>query len=315
MDFTEAQTGRGRLDTHFSYINIILRSYVEDGHNIDLEEDIVRALSYRGGLSGTTVVLVEASDLTGKTLHKSFHCNGIGSRETHEIVWKEDSVNVFASSNITSPISVHKTHLDKFITNELCAIVEYRFTSSKLPLVLSVKSPKNPSPKAASISSKANTYVRALTNAGICDKISGMVIIATEIERPQFYSTAWAVYPGNTTEKLCEEVLEKLRLLYNRGNIDKKRKISADRALRILIDELIYDDWEQRVIISVPRIKAFFALTPSKQKNAIEYMVHNKEIDQYKELVQNIEEDEINMECIDNAASLQDLDTKIYEED
>ena len=78
--YTEAQTGRGRLDTHFSYINIMLKSYVEDGHNIDLEEDIVKALSYRGGIAGTTVVLVDASDLTGTTLQKSFHCKGIGSR-------------------------------------------------------------------------------------------------------------------------------------------------------------------------------------------------------------------------------------------
>ena len=42
--FTEAQTGRGRLDTHFSYINIMLRPYVEDGFNIDIEEDIYKAL-------------------------------------------------------------------------------------------------------------------------------------------------------------------------------------------------------------------------------------------------------------------------------
>ena len=313
--FTEAQTGRGRLDTHFSYINIMLRSYVEDGHNIDLEEDIVKALSYRGGLAGTTVVLVDASDLTGKTLHKSFHCNGIGSRETHEIVWKGDIINVFASSNVTAPISVHKTHLEKFIKNELCATVEFEFTSSKSPLVLSVKSSHNRTQNSASISSKAQTYVRALTNAGIGDNEFQNVVIATEVDTPQFYSKPWAVYPGNTTEKLCEEVLAKLRFLYDIGNVDKKRKISADRALRILIDELIYDDWEQRVIISVPRIKAFFALTPSKQKDVLENTSPNKDIDQYKQLVQNIEEEEINMECIDNADSLQDLDTISYEEE
>ena len=78
--YTEAQTGRGRLDNHFSYINIMLKSYIEEGHNIDLEEDIVNALSYRGGIEGTNVGLVNASDLTGPTLHKRFHCKGIGSR-------------------------------------------------------------------------------------------------------------------------------------------------------------------------------------------------------------------------------------------
>ena len=193
--------------------------------------------------------------------------------------------------------------------------MEYEFTSSKSPLVLSVKSSHNCTQNSASISSKAQTYVRALTNAGIGDNEFQNVVIATEVDTPQFYSKPWSVYPGNTTEKLCEELLGKLRFLYDIGNVDKKRKISADRALRILIDELIYDDWEQRVIISVPRIKAFFALTPFKQKEFLENTSPNKDIDQYKQLVQNIEEEEINMESIDNADSLQDLDTISYEEE
>ena len=65
----------------------------------------------------------------------------------------------------------------------------------------------------------------------------------------------------------------KLSDLYQLGHVDKKRKISADRALRILIEELIYDDWEQQVVISVPRIKAFFSLSPAKQKMLQEFHV------------------------------------------
>jgi hypothetical protein len=61
--FTDAQTGCGRLDTHFSYVNIVLKSYVEDGNDIDMEEDICKALLYHDGLSGTTVVLVDGSRL------------------------------------------------------------------------------------------------------------------------------------------------------------------------------------------------------------------------------------------------------------
>ena len=38
--FTETQTGRGRLDTHFSYLNLILKVFVEDGNNVMLEEHI-----------------------------------------------------------------------------------------------------------------------------------------------------------------------------------------------------------------------------------------------------------------------------------
>ena len=79
-----------------------------------------------------------------------------------------------------------------------------------------------------------------------------------EVESPDLFLNSWAVYPGNTTEKLCEEVLVKLSQLYNIGHIDKKRKISPDRSLNILIDEIISADWAQKLIISVPRINDFF---------------------------------------------------------
>ena len=137
--YTEAQTGRGRLDTHFSYINIMLKSYIEDGFNIDLEEDIVKALSHRGGIAGTTVVLVDGSDLTGPTLNKCFHCNGIGSCETHEIVWKEEQVEIVASSGITSPVTVAKKRLERYKKNTLCLPVDAEYTSTKPPLVIPVE--------------------------------------------------------------------------------------------------------------------------------------------------------------------------------
>ena len=64
--YTEAQTGRGRLDTHFSYINLILKSFVEDGNEILLEENILQAITFNGGISGTTVVVIDCSRLSSK---------------------------------------------------------------------------------------------------------------------------------------------------------------------------------------------------------------------------------------------------------
>eukprot|EP00957_Ditylum_brightwellii_P203889 15336682-Ditylum_brightwellii.AAC.1 len=52
--YTEAQTGRGRLDTHFSYMNLKIKSFLEDGNDVLVEKDIIRALSFQGGVAGTT---------------------------------------------------------------------------------------------------------------------------------------------------------------------------------------------------------------------------------------------------------------------
>ena len=90
--YTEAQTGRGRLDTHFSYLNIMLKSYIENAGEIVVESDVVKAFSERDGIAGTSIFLVDASKLEGpiintpfiKKLNKPDTCNAFGVRGTHE---------------------------------------------------------------------------------------------------------------------------------------------------------------------------------------------------------------------------------------
>ena len=84
--FTEAQTGRGRLDTHFSYINLVLKAFVEDGNDVVLEDHILEALSFRGGIAGTAVLLYNCSNLPSKTLEKKYKSAKVSSRATHEII-------------------------------------------------------------------------------------------------------------------------------------------------------------------------------------------------------------------------------------
>ena len=69
--FTEAQTRRGRLDTHFLYINLVLKAYIEDGNDVILEDYIIDALSFCGGIADTTVLLYNCSNLSSKILEKS----------------------------------------------------------------------------------------------------------------------------------------------------------------------------------------------------------------------------------------------------
>ena len=69
--FTEAQTGKNKLDTHFSYLNIKLKSYVEDEHAITIEEDVVKGISSSDDVQGTTVILVDTSMIcTQKYINK-----------------------------------------------------------------------------------------------------------------------------------------------------------------------------------------------------------------------------------------------------
>ena len=59
--FIEAQTGSGCLDTHFSYLNFKFNIYAEDGNDMTTPENVFQAMVHSGGVSGTTPVLLDAS--------------------------------------------------------------------------------------------------------------------------------------------------------------------------------------------------------------------------------------------------------------
>ena len=55
-----------------------------------------------------------------------------------------------------------------------------------------------------------------------------------------------------------------LKELYDLGKNNKKHTVSAERAHDILSNSILADKWDEKLILTVPRIKAFFQLTPSK---------------------------------------------------
>ena len=62
----------------------------------------------------------------------------------------------------------------------------------------------------------------------------------------------------------------KLVELYQIGKANKKRKISANRAKEILNTTLISDRWYDQLIVTVPKIKAFFSMAPAKMQIALQ---------------------------------------------
>ena len=64
--FTEAQTEKTRLDTDYSFLNKMFQEYVEDDNYILIKDVIVKAVSFNGGIYGTTAVLVDAANIFGK---------------------------------------------------------------------------------------------------------------------------------------------------------------------------------------------------------------------------------------------------------
>ena len=68
---------------------------MKDENYILIEDGIVDAVSFRGVVSGTTAVLVDMYNLFGKrALNKIIIKIKNGARETHEVCWRKNLVEV-----------------------------------------------------------------------------------------------------------------------------------------------------------------------------------------------------------------------------
>ena len=68
----------------------------------------------------------------------------------------------------------------------------------------------------------------------------------------------WATYPGNPY-KFTLPFLLKLKDLYDIGKDNKKHMVGAERAHQILLDTVVVDHWDEKVIVTVLKSKRSFS--------------------------------------------------------
>ena len=110
-----------------------MNSYVLEGFNIVTEKDICDAISYQGGIAGTTVLLFDGSKLVGPVLknNKEFKASRTGVRETHEVVYTHDTPQIYTISDITSPEIVTQRKISKYEKSTLNTVIAKMTKSTK----------------------------------------------------------------------------------------------------------------------------------------------------------------------------------------
>ena len=117
---TESQTRKTLLDTHNSFFNKNHQACVEDDNSIFIKDGIVKVISFNGGTSGNTAVLVDSVNLFGKRASKKTNFKiKTGAKKTHELCWQKDSVKIIKSSNLSVTEIIQLTKLQKYANNDL----------------------------------------------------------------------------------------------------------------------------------------------------------------------------------------------------
>ena len=113
---TKAYTGRNRLDTHFSHVSVKLKSCVMNGHGATTEKDTRDAISYHGGIAGTTAVLLDGGALESPVLryNKEFKASKTRVRETHTMVLTNPTPQVHTMPSLTIPQLVKQKKMSNY---------------------------------------------------------------------------------------------------------------------------------------------------------------------------------------------------------
>ena len=87
--------------------------------------------------------------------------------------------------------------------------------------------------------------------------------------RKQFTS-GWACYPKNVKSMYIKlAAMQRLKALFVRGNTDKVRRVTADRARLVILEGTALNDWYEQALVTDTSVKAFFSAKASGQLNLI----------------------------------------------
>ena len=148
-----------------------------------------------------------------------------------------------------------------------------KFTSPKRPLFVKEVVGKNSEQVAPESRTKPGVFECALQSTHCFPSVETCFTSYAPV--PTEMRCNWAKYPGNNPYSLSCECMKKLKELYDIGIESKNKKFSPERAQQVLLETDFIDRWDEKFDITIPKIKAFFSMKPSKmietlQTNTIE---------------------------------------------
>ena len=85
---------------------------MEYDNDVLIEYDIMKTVSFNGGISVTTSVLVDAVNIFRNRSSKIINFKiKTGARETHKVCWRKDLLKVKKTSNVSVPEIIPLTKL------------------------------------------------------------------------------------------------------------------------------------------------------------------------------------------------------------
>jgi hypothetical protein len=297
--FFEAQWGKTTLDTHFSFLNIVLRCFSRDVRAVKTAVDVHDALVYNKGVAHTLSFLLD--DHTGaqkKVKDKGFASAFQGIRTTRRVEFAPDAVTLY---NVSGGLEKTKMVAAKIPVVE-CSIVVRVAMPWQASASLAVKTPKaagnhddededDGSVKAV-VTPSATDRDKVIAKA-LCDFAKGHVVAVAQpaalfggavlpLDAPDdgsdelfsvsphaFYKRGWAKTGDRISPPMSQTMKDVVTQMYKEGEERSHKWDPASVAERLRALPALQQDWIARLASSEKNVQRLFQqLGQQKKKTA-----------------------------------------------
>ena len=263
--FSEAQTGKTRLDSHFSYVNLQLSKYVNSNNKIDEPLDIYKAFQFATGITNTACVLVDIKNSNAKEITKIK--TKLGVRSIHDIIFNLDFLQIRAFSELGTP---------EILEREIMELPNWSMPLNptiRVHIPLTMKDMfffnEKESVEEENSQSKRGEKIQMIIENSTCflenNQMKAMDL--QTIHGTSNLELSWAIFKSKKDPKLTSKITTFLEEIYKNGDDNSGMKSSPERAKRIMIEKGLITTIIERLSTTPMRIKGFFAKMSAQKLN------------------------------------------------
>ena len=296
--FFEAQWGKTTLDTHFSFLNIVLRCFARDVRAVKTAVDVHDALVYNRGVAHTLSFLLD--DHTGaqkKVKDKGFASAFQGIRTTRRVEFAQDAVTLY---NVSGGLEKTKMIAAKIPVVERSTVVRVA-APWQASASLAVKTPKavgvpgnnddededDGSVKAV-IATGATDRDKVIAKA-LCDFAKGHVVAVAQpaalfggavlpldmsddsgeyfsVSPHAFYKRGWAKSGDRISPPMSQTMKDVVTQMYKEGEERSHKWDPASVAERLRAMPALQQDWIARLASSEKNVQRLFQQLGQQKK-------------------------------------------------
>lgn len=129
--FFEAQCGKTLLDTHFSFVGIVIRRYAREVQAVKVPRDVFKALEYGEGIANSSAMFIVLGGDDESELPASRKKTISGIRKVHDVIFEESGIVTYDFSNVPSTRATYKyTSSNSINSTPLSAVISSTFRGS-----------------------------------------------------------------------------------------------------------------------------------------------------------------------------------------